>query len=1756
VSSSFFALLKKNAILRRRSWLSSLLEILLPVVLLLILGGLKDLVKPKNITERQAPLWSSPHGGLPRALTPLTSPPLFPRLLAVGRAVVLRTDSVNTRLVAVGQQATRFLEYLAGVNAGNYSAAGGLVFGEAVVMATEDELERYVRDPGYDTRPDRERVFAAVVFKGPASYTIRVNATNLLSAGEGGAQVDDLEPDVSSADLALAASFSRLQVLVDSFLINATAPPLNVSVSLFPQPASSRIIFWQLGGGLFDFVFLLLQAATVARIIKTIVQEKETRLRELMLVMGVPKSAIHLSWFALFVIVFAAECFFIALAGLKLFNRSDATLIFVFFFLYGLATTSFCLLLSTLFSRARSAGNFGMIMFFCSFFVSFASSGSTRRMTITSIVPTVAFTNGLHVIYELENSNIGAHWGNLRTVVLDFSLGRAMGMLIFDTALLLGVFVYLDQVVQGEVGIAKHPLFFLGFRRKGGRSSGDVGGGSSASPPPEDVEEPSAAEAALEREGRAVVIRGVTKTYGSGRDAKTAVKNLNLLMYEGQVTALLGVNGSGKSTTMNLITGVFSPTAGTIEVCGETEMSAIRRSCGYCPQSDTLWSDLTVEEHLEFYAAIKGVPAATRDAKVTQFLQEIGLSEKRRTRAGALSGGQKRKLHVAIAYMGAGSGSQSKLVVLDEPSSGMDPFSRRSLWRFITSRKQGTITILSSHFMNESDTLADRVAILAPARLVIAGTPHFVKKTFKVGYSLVLVTSGSPGADKQATSLVKRHVPEAVLSSASGNELIFQMDFACAPQFPDLLDTLDAAKHLILGSSLSVTTLEDVFLKIGKDLGLAQQQQQDEVHVQEEVATPKIKDIKPSLVRISTSNNSASGSRSGGYAEGEGESSAQRPSSSSLSSSSSYTSVNSSSTSSDLEEGRKGRAAEVAGARPVRLSGGALFKSQFKAQLSKRLTVARRDKRGLLFTILVPAIAVVIGFGLVRAGVIGDKDQPAMELVNSDVAITNAFSRGKPPGPHWFFDTAASAAAAATGAAAAPLLLRTGRAGPTLPDGPDASLSAASQFLLDERPRHPPSFGAAVFDGPASYTALFNGTATYGVPVAIARTNAALLSLRSNRSLSLEVSTHPLPLTVRERTRSSSVNAILSCMVILIAFSFIPGSLCAGVVLERELHVRHLMTLAGQNTLCYWLATLCADLIVAIPSAACAVFAVLAFDVRAFIDNGHLGVLVTIFLLFVWAAASQAYLMSFLFASAATALSSVVGSNILLGIIFLTTSFVLRILAPPLGTDVPHFAPSLNDNLMSATLPVFNLVRCLMQLVFRNIAPPRDASTNKVISPWRYDQGGAFVMYLALQGVVFFALTVGVEILSRARVMDSLRDPHVALEPVPEDEDQDVHAERVRVEGGGGGQDAIRVVGLQKAYRSRLGAVKVAVRNFSFGVRPGQRLGLLGPNGAGKSSVLSVVSGERAPSKGSVSVAGGTSAMGYCPQHDAILPLLTAREHLRLFAGIRGVPPEEVEAAVGSRIEELALAKQLGLAGQMSGGNRRKLQMALATLGDPQVVLLDEPSSGVDATARKFLMGVMVKMASESGCAIIVTSHNLDEVEGTASEIAIMVDGRCKAFGHPTRLRERHGSGLSVEVRSEPPAPAEIQRLAAALPGTEDRSAWCAALGDAARAPPEELLQAEREEFCAWYLAQDDRDLIVRRLASQGASVRVIDSQGATTRLEASGVAMGALFRYLSNLQSQGDERERRAFQSFTVSVATLEQIFNQFAATQSFHEE
>ena len=222
-------------------------------------------------------------------------------------------------------------------------------------------------------------------------------------------------------------------------------------------------------------------------------------------------------------------------------------------------------------------------------------------------------------------------------------------------------------------------------------------------------------------------INNIKKRYG----AKQALKGVSLDIYKGEIFGLLGVNGAGKTTLSSIIATLHPATEGDIQFEGKSiyeDIAAYRYKIGYCPQKPNLNSELTLEQNLRFSGSYYGMTEEEIDARLGQLVKQFELGQYLHQKANVLSGGYKQRFVIARALM-----HNPQLVILDEPTVGLDPHIRRQLWQQIRDLKQlGVTVILTTHYLDEAEQLSDRVCVLDGGLIKLIDTPDKLKADFKM----------------------------------------------------------------------------------------------------------------------------------------------------------------------------------------------------------------------------------------------------------------------------------------------------------------------------------------------------------------------------------------------------------------------------------------------------------------------------------------------------------------------------------------------------------------------------------------------------------------------------------------------------------------------------------------------------------------------------------------------------------------------------------------------------------------------------------------------------------------------------------------------------------------------------------------------------------------------------------------------------------------------------------------------------------------
>ncbi len=299
----------------------------------------------------------------------------------------------------------------------------------------------------------------------------------------------------------------------------------------------------------------------------------------------------------------------------------------------------------------------------------------------------------------------------------------------------------------------------------------------------------------------------LTKRFGS----LVAVDNMDLSVKAGEIFGFLGPNGAGKTTTVRILCGLMAPTSGKATVVGHDvvrEPEEVKQRIGYMPQSYGLYDDLTVEENLNFFGGVYRVPPDERRKRVDEILQLVRLEEFRKQFSGQLSGGMKRRLSLAVSLI-----HNPELLILDEPTAGIDPPLRRVFWKYFRHLNQlGVTFFINTHYMDEAE-LCDRLALINYGRLVAVGTPTELKRKAIGGERIELVTVD----EAKAISILEG--AEYVREISASDGIVRLIVDEASSVIPKLASFLKERGLEVLQIRQSQPSLEDVFIKLVQETG-------------------------------------------------------------------------------------------------------------------------------------------------------------------------------------------------------------------------------------------------------------------------------------------------------------------------------------------------------------------------------------------------------------------------------------------------------------------------------------------------------------------------------------------------------------------------------------------------------------------------------------------------------------------------------------------------------------------------------------------------------------------------------------------------------------------------------------------------------------------------------------------------------------------------------------------------------------------------
>jgi len=580
-------------------------------------------------------------------------------------------------------------------------------------------------------------------------------------------------------------------------------------------------------------------------IVSMIVYEKAFRLRTIMKMMGLK---MQFYWVVNYLFYYVQYWCMVGILwgfastpaiSMQTFVGHDQGIIFLFFFFWGHSLIAYSFLLTVFFNNTKTSTAVCLLQLVIIVEcgrnmmqqLAFNPYTPEESYTFWMCIPPIPMIRGMYWLglAGLTRTRIDfENWGEFADGVIP----RCIVWMACEWFVCMVLQWYLEQVMVVGDGVRKHPLFCLKKRYWLEVLGKQVAPEKLAANDAEierawDVQqEHERLVAATEGKGKMPMIatvdmKKVYKAQGSAAP-KFAVKGVSLGINESECLGLLGHNGAGKTTFINMLSGLFGPTSGKGYVCPyegvkwdlEHDLAKVHQIMGVCPQHDVLWGALSGRRHIMFYGRLKGLTGSALE-KATQavlFAVNLGEANVAYRRAGRYSGGMKRRLSVACAIIGS-----PKIVYLDEPSTGLDPASKHQLWDVISKAKKDKSIILTTHSMEEADVLCDRLAIMSEGQVQCIGVSASLKQRFGVGYTLQITTSdrSAAAADKVKEYVTKTMKSARLLQVPLGGISQFEVmreDVVLSQTFTQLTE----AKPLlgVTDWAITETTLEEVFLKL------------------------------------------------------------------------------------------------------------------------------------------------------------------------------------------------------------------------------------------------------------------------------------------------------------------------------------------------------------------------------------------------------------------------------------------------------------------------------------------------------------------------------------------------------------------------------------------------------------------------------------------------------------------------------------------------------------------------------------------------------------------------------------------------------------------------------------------------------------------------------------------------------------------------------------------------------------------------------
>ena len=1644
------ALLKKNLILMKRNFISTLFEIFFPsiiIVVILILrkafsvdthdfseeGSIESFIKDKSMTSINYNLYSNLEDQEWNGLSLLS-----PFQICSSSNEQFEERKIIASLGIPGdikQQMIKDAELFKTKGINDFT----LTMDSFQEFSSVEELNEYIKDPSYLSKKDKLICFGVKFSYDEENkhYNYSLHFFDYPKQGNEGIQdiannaqgmFDPFQtgPDLNSFMRYKNGAYSYMMKIINQYILRKETgksdAELNYGIAAMKYIDYRSDSFGEFMGYMIGVILVMAYMSPLSLYVYRMVGDKESKIKESMKIMGLEEGQYFLSYFIQYTVINIFSSIINAGLFTVFLDRISYYHLFVTLLLWSLNVFALIYFFQSFIDKTKIALVLSLVIYFMMYCVSLAcmfEGGSLAAKIGLSLFPQVCLNNGILLFSKFQYHFRTFKDREFFEIYTTFSVGLMYIMFVVDFFLFLFLGFYLNNVLPHDFGIRK-PLYFIftsDFWCSNKKRNNDekklidkkleenaeednkennyVVYGSKDDIIKDEVDEKLYGDSPnfeseeiyknRNKNDDKLKIRNIVKMFGDG---KIAVNGVNLNFYKDEIFALLGHNGAGKTTLISMLTGMYEATQGTaiyegVNILDSMNMEIFREKLGICPQHDILFEDLTIREHLEMFSIFKGVESTEVDNEVNKTLHDFQLEDIQYMLAKNLSAGQRRKLSISISLIGG-----SKVIFLDEPSSGMDITSRRNLWEILKRQTDGKIIILTTHYMEEASVLGKRIGIINAGKMKCIGSPLFLIE--KYGKFMSLNVTKEEDCDSNKIIEFIKNNAEDIEYEALSEEIMFRIpiknensgkktNFDLKSFFTKF--DYNVKKLRIKSYSVSMPTLEDVFLNVAAEDNnnikskeeLEQQQENDKI-------------LYNSNLREDYTKNSK-------------------------------------------------------------------FLNDFKISMKRRYLITIRDIKGFLMEILCPIILTLFGLLLSKIE-IGYKSGPvevSFEELGKQNIIYSSYDNSINLNDFILEDI--------------PSTKIEGLTIDNFPDKKDAVkeyINKIYEIQKDTEDSSKKEVDMASDDYTGYFGSLFmlevdnsnkkyefiialNARVRQGLPIYSYYFLKHILEKACGKKLSITFTHYPLPMTHDLSESKSFGNKIAIVLFLAIALALIPANFITIFVKERANNSKHLMRISGINITSYWIVNYIFELVKYYFTGGVCLLLLYLFD--AYKDYLYIS-----YITLGPSLVSSTYCLSFFFNNESDAQNIVILINFLFGYLGSIIVNVLR------GIESAKLVAKIIEYIFGV-VPIF-----CFDFAFILLTNPMGIYLVDYPNEFYNFKGDemikkfnlmlAMVIYSSAECVLYTLLHIYIEsqVYSFKKSTDNklendINDSEVIKEINKVNNIEIISSSEndlIKIDGRTTIDDtkdlkeelyAVKVKNLRKIYTngccSKQGSDIIAIKNLNFAIMPGECFGLLGLNGAGKTTTFKCITQELSQDNGKIyvnnmDISGHFNELnelfGYCPQFDAIFELLSVYENLEFYASIKGIKKSSIQSLVNAMIKEMALDEFTNkIAGRLSGGNKRKLAVAISMLCNPPIILLDEPSTGMDPEARRFMWSVIHKMSTKGRkSSVIMTTHSMDEAETLCKRMGIMVNGEFVCMGKANQIKDKYGYGYEADVRIKP----------------------------------------------------------------------------------------------------------------------------------------